>query len=47
VHGPGWVQGSGLGRVTVRFEGPHTPPGRIVTLDVADPHLEAAAPPTW
>jgi DNA polymerase IV len=46
-HGPGWVQGSGLGRVTVRFEGPHTPPGRIVTLDVADPLLSPAPPPVW
>ena len=38
--GPGWVQGAGLGRVTVRFEGPDTPPGRIKTLDVQDPDLE-------
>ena len=38
--GPGWVQGSGLGRVTVRFEGPDTPPGRISTLAVDDPELE-------
>ena len=40
-RGPGWVQGSGLGRVTVRFEGPDTPPGRIGTLSVDDPALEA------
>lgn len=46
-HGPGWVQGSGLGRVTVRFEGPHTPPGRVITLDLADPTLSPAPPPTW
>lgn len=39
--GPGWVQGSGLGRVTVRFEGPDTPRGRISTLSVDDPALEA------
>ena len=26
-HGPGWVWGSGLGRVTVRFETAETPPG--------------------
>jgi DNA polymerase-4 len=39
--GPGWVQGAGLGRVTVRFEGPDTPPGRISTLSVDDPALEA------
>ena len=38
--GPGWVQGAGLGRVTVRFEGPDTPPGRIATLWVDDPDLE-------
>ena len=46
-HGPGWVQGSGLGRVTVRFEGPRTPPGRIRTLAVDDPLLQPAPPPTW
>ena len=28
VHGPGWVWGSGVGRVTVRFETADTPPGR-------------------
>jgi DNA polymerase-4 len=39
-RGPGWVQGAGLGRVTVRFEGPDTPPGRIGTLSVDDPLLE-------
>ena len=39
--GPGWVQGAGLGRVTVRFEGPDTPRGRISTLSVDDPALEA------
>jgi DNA polymerase-4 len=38
--GPGWVQGAGLGRVTVRFEGPDTPPGRISTLAVDDEALE-------
>lgn len=46
-HGAGWVQGSGSGRVTVRFEGPHTAPGPIRTLVVSDPELEAAEPPTW
>jgi DNA polymerase-4 len=46
-HGPGWVQGSGLGLVTVRFEGPHTPPGRIRTFEVSDPDLSSAPPPTW
>ena len=39
-RGPGWVQGAGLGRVTVRFEGPDTPPGRIGTFSVDDPALE-------
>jgi DNA polymerase-4 len=45
--GAGWVQGSGLGRVTVRFEGPHTGPGRIRTLPVDDPALSPAPPPIW
>jgi DNA polymerase-4 len=39
-RGPGWVQGAGLGRVTIRFEGPDTPPGRIGTFSVDDPALE-------
>jgi DNA polymerase-4 len=39
-RGPGWVQGAGLGRVTVRFEGPDTPAGRIGTFSVEDPALE-------
>lgn len=39
-RGPGWVQGAGLGRVTVRFEGPDTAPGRIGTFAVDDPALE-------
>jgi len=46
-RGPGWVQGSGLGRVTVRFEGPHTAPGPIRTFSIDDPALAPAAPPTW
>lgn len=46
-HGPGWVQGSGLGRVTVRFEGPGTPPGRVRTLALDDPALTPADPPAW
>lgn len=37
--GPGWVQGSGLGRVTVRFETPQSPPGRVRTFLVEDPLL--------
>jgi len=35
-HGPGWVQGSGAGRVTVRFETRNTPPGRVRTFSVDD-----------
>lgn len=45
--GAGWVQGAGLGRVTVRFEGPHTPPGPIRTLRTGDPQLRPAEPPVW
>ncbi|CAM5628765.1 DNA polymerase IV OS=Streptomyces tendae OX=1932 GN=dinB PE=3 SV=1 [Streptomyces tendae] len=29
-YGHGWVQGSGLGRVTVRFETPVSAPGRVI-----------------
>ncbi len=43
-HGPGWVQGSGVGRVTVRFETPYGPPGRVRTFAVDDPDLEPADP---
>lgn len=43
-YGHGWVQGSGLGRVTVRFETPQSLPGRVRTFSVADPALEAADP---
>ncbi|MFJ7071104.1 DNA polymerase IV [Streptomyces sp. NPDC098781] len=42
--GHGWVQGSGLGRVTVRFETPWSEPGRVRTFRVEDPDLEAAEP---
>ncbi len=43
--GPGWVQGSGLGRVTVRFETPYAVvPGRVRTFRVDDPELESADP---
>ncbi|WP_093904142.1 DNA polymerase IV [Streptomyces sp. cf386] len=42
--GHGWVQGSGLGRVTVRFETPGSEPGRVRTFRVDDPGLEAAEP---
>ncbi|CAL9371935.1 DNA polymerase IV 1 [Streptomyces sp. enrichment culture] len=44
VHGRGWVQGSGVGKVTVRFEEPDTPPGRVRTFSVDDPQLEPAEP---
>ena len=46
-RGPGWVQGAGLGRVTVRFEGPHTGPGPIRTYRVDDPDLTPGEPPVW
>ncbi|MFF3213621.1 DNA polymerase IV [Streptomyces sp. NPDC002886] len=44
VYGPGWVQGSGVGRVTVRFEQPGSRPGRVRTFLVDDPELEASDP---
>ena len=37
--GPGWVWGSGLGRVTVRFETRDTPPGPVRTFALDDPAL--------
>jgi DNA polymerase-4 len=46
-HGAGWVWGRGLGRVTVRFEGPTTAPGPVRTLAADDPGLHAADPPEW
>lgn len=46
-HGPGWVWGSGLNRVTVRFEGPRTPPGRVRTFAGDDPDLQPGDPPDW
>jgi DNA polymerase-4 len=45
--GAGWVWGPGLGRVTVRFEGPLTPPGPVRTLAADDPALHPAEPPDW
>jgi DNA polymerase IV len=45
--GPGWVWGRGLGRVTVRFEGPRTAPGPVRTLAADDPALHPAEPPDW
>ncbi|GGT84966.1 DNA polymerase IV [Streptomyces coeruleorubidus] len=44
AFGHGWVQGSGLGRVTVRFETPGSEPGRVRTFRVDDPDLEPADP---
>ena len=45
--GAGWVQGSGVGRVTVRLEGPHTPVGPVRSFAVDDPALGPADPPVW
>ncbi|MGY1807630.1 DNA polymerase IV [Blastococcus sp. SYSU D00669] len=45
--GPGWVWGRGLGRVTVRFEGPRTAPGPVRTLAADDPALHPGDPPDW
>jgi DNA polymerase-4 len=45
--GPGWVWGRGLGRVTVRFEGPLTAPGPVRTLAADDPAVHPADPPDW
>jgi DNA polymerase-4 len=42
--GRGWVQGSGLGRVTVRFETWATAPGRVRTLHIDDPDLHVVEP---
>ncbi len=43
-YGAGWVQGSGVGRVTVRFETPGSGPGRVRTFRVDDPALEVGEP---
>lgn len=42
--GHGWVQGSGLGRVTVRFETPYSEPGRVRTFRTDDPALVPGEP---
>ncbi|MFJ8039947.1 DNA polymerase IV [Kitasatospora sp. NPDC096147] len=42
--GPGWVQGSGVGRVTVRFETPQGGIGRVRTFAVDDPELTPSGP---
>ncbi|MFE0606557.1 DNA polymerase IV [Streptomyces sp. NPDC058892] len=44
LYGPGWVQGSGVGRVTVRFEQPGSEPGRVRTFRVDDPDLAPSDP---
>lgn len=46
-QGTGWVWGSGLGRVTVRFEGPTTGPGPVRTFRADDPALRKTGPPQW
>jgi DNA polymerase-4 len=44
-YGAGWVQGSGVGRVTVRFEVPSDLlPGRVRTFPVDDPGLSHSEP---
>lgn len=42
-HGPGWVWGSGVGRVTVRFETAQSGPGPIKTFSVDDADLVLAS----
>ncbi|WP_328908947.1 DNA polymerase IV [Streptomyces sp. NBC_00234] len=44
TYGHGWVQGSGVGRVTVRFEEPGDAPGRVRTFRIDDPELQPAEP---
>ncbi|THA77171.1 DNA polymerase IV [Streptomyces sp. A0642] len=44
TYGHGWVQGSGVGRVTVRFEEPESAPGRVRTFRIDDPELRPADP---
>ncbi|MEW2547738.1 DNA polymerase IV [Streptomyces sp. NPDC047002] len=43
-YGPGWVQGSGARRVTVRFEEPGSAVGRVRTFWLDDPDLEPSDP---
>jgi DNA polymerase-4 len=43
-HGRGWVWGSGLGRVTVRFETRETGPGPVRTFSSDDPDLRRCGP---
>jgi DNA polymerase-4 len=46
-HGLGWVQGSGVGRVTVRFETAHDPPGKVRTFGSDDPQLTEVPPAAY
>ncbi len=46
-HGPGWVWGSGRGRVTVRFETADSAPGPIRTFPADDPELTPALFSGW
>jgi DNA polymerase-4 len=45
-HGPGWVWGAGLGRVTIRFETETSGPGPVRTFTEDDPALSAGHPDT-
>jgi DNA polymerase-4 len=45
AHGRGWVWGSGVGRVTVRFETAETGPGPVRTFRADDPALTPWRPP--
>ena len=45
AHGRGWVWGSGLGRVTVRFETAESDPGPVRTFAADDPDLAPAPRP--
>jgi DNA polymerase-4 len=45
-HGPGWVWGSGVGRVTVRFETAATGPGPVRTFADDDPALSPLRRPS-
>ncbi len=45
-HGQGWVWGSGVGRVTVRFETAETGPGPVRTFTTDDPALRPLPPVT-
>jgi DNA polymerase-4 len=44
-HGPGWVWGTGLRRVTVRFETARTGPGPVRTFAADDPSLRRRTAP--